>query len=103
MKNIYSLLTELTELFINSATFFPNTSIILPSSFFLILQEDGYEKHLLRTADLIQINTSIAKKNDKFALKNCKTHLQIKAVASGSTFFAGSKYLQEMKFYVQMI
>lgn len=57
--------------------------------------EDGYEKHLLRTADLIQINTSIAKKNDKFALKNCKTHLQIKAVASGSTFFAGSKYLQE--------
>ncbi len=57
--------------------------------------EDGYEKHLLRTADLIQINTSIAKKNDKFALKNCKTHLQIKAVASGSIFFAGSKYLQE--------
>ena len=57
--------------------------------------EDGYEKHLLRTADLIQINTGIAKKNDKFALKNCKTHLQIKAVASGSTFFAGSKYLQE--------
>ena len=57
--------------------------------------EDGYEKHLLRTADLIQINTSIAKKNDKFALKNCKTHLQIKAVESGSIFFAGSKYLQE--------
>lgn len=56
---------------------------------------NGYEKHLLRTADLIQINTGIAKKNDKFALKNCKTHLQIKAVASGSTFFAGSKYLQE--------
>ena len=55
--------------------------------------EDGYEKHLLRTADLIQINTSIAKKNDKFALKNCKTHLQIKAVASGSIF------LQEVNIY----
>lgn len=55
----------------------------------------GYTDHLLRTADLIQINIGIAKGDNKFALKNCKTHLHIEAIASGSTFFAGTKYLQE--------
>ena len=55
----------------------------------------GYTNHLLRTADLIQINTGIAKGDGNFALKNCKTHLHVEAIASGSTFFAGTKYLQE--------
>jgi hypothetical protein len=55
----------------------------------------GYINHLLRTADLIQINTGIAKGDGNFALKNCKTHLHVEAIASGSTFFAGTKYLQE--------
>jgi len=58
--------------------------------------ENGYNKHLLRTADLIQINTGIAKQEDgTFALKNCKTHLQVHAVVRGSTFFAGTEYLKK--------
>lgn len=61
------------------------------------VSNDKYKNHLLRTADLIQINTGIAKGDGKFALKDCKTHLKIHAVASGSTFFAGSTYLQKTK------
>ncbi len=61
------------------------------------VSKDKYKNHLLRVADLIQINTGIAKGDNKFALKNCKTHLKIHAVASGSTFFAGSTYLQKTK------
>lgn len=58
--------------------------------------QNGYNNHLLRTADLIQINTGIAKGEDgEFALKNCKTHLQVNATVSGSTFFAGTGYLQK--------
>lgn len=59
------------------------------------ITKDGYQKHIIRTADLIQVNIGDTKKDSSFALKNCKTHLAAEATVSGSTFFAGTKYLQE--------
>lgn len=63
------------------------------------LTKSSYDAHLIRMADLIQINIVQKKKNDgiqtAFTMLDSNTHFKVDAFVSGGTILGGNYYLQE--------